>query len=70
MPVHREDSVEIALSVLSGRHLHKNVKSSSTCNVFVKIEVIGCPTDCSYGATETIQVGRENAVKSKLVLPL
>ncbi len=58
-PVTREDSFTLQMSVLSGRHLNRGLKNNAVCNVFVKLEVIGCPTDCAYGTSALVQVSQE-----------
>ena len=51
-----DDRIELKLTVISGRHLHRNVRQTSSCNPYVKIEVFGCPVDCCVGTTAIIQV--------------
>ena len=64
--VHRPESMELQISVLSGRHLAagKSIKSDggkavSAADAFVKLEIFGCPPDCSYGSTAIVQVRSE-----------
>ncbi len=52
----RPDSFSLRVSVISGRHLHRLARSCAACNSFVKVEVLGCPTDCAYGNTSVVQV--------------
>ena len=49
----KDKSIHLTMAVLSGRHLYPSIKKGSISNTFVKIEVFGCPIDCSYGVTKT-----------------
>lgn len=59
----RPDSFSLRVSVISGRHLHRLARSCAACNSFVKVEVLGCPTDCAYGNTSVVQVPRSGEEK-------
>ena len=51
-----EGSIDLKLTVISGRHLHKSIKHTSACNPHVKVEILGCPVDCCVGTTAVVQV--------------
>lgn len=48
-------SLHLSIAILSGRHLHPDIKKGEDCNTFVKVEVIGCPIDCRYGTTKVCE---------------
>lgn len=48
----KDKSLHLSIAILSGRHLHPDIKKGADCNTFVKVEVIGCPIDCCYGTTK------------------
>ena len=70
-PVARQDSFSLRLSVLSGRHLRlRGVVGSAACNAFVRLELVGCPTDCAYGNTAVVQVRNKILAKNLCFFPL
>ena len=48
-----QNSIELTVSVLCGRHLDPELRKGSVYNTFVKLEIIGCPVDCCYGKCDT-----------------
>ena len=38
-----DKSFHLTIGILSGRHLSAEIKRGSSCDTFVKIEIIGCP---------------------------
>ena len=53
------ESYSLRLSVLSGRHLGRQARGAAACNAFVRLEVVGCQTDCAYANTAIVQVWAE-----------
>ena len=49
-----QNSIELSVSVLCGRHLDPEIRKGSDYNTFVKLEIIGCPVDCCYGKSGTL----------------
>ena len=38
-----DKSFHLTIGILSGRHLSPEIKRGSSCDTFVKVEIIGCP---------------------------
>lgn len=52
----RKDSCRFSVGVISGRHLFRKEPNLTMANVFVKVEVLGCPPDCAVATTKVVQV--------------
>jgi hypothetical protein len=63
----RDDSVDLTVSVLCGRHLVRKVKTSAAVDVFVKVEVVGCSVDCAVATTEVVQVRMQYNTSEEMV---
>ena len=61
-PTWNEDSVRLEIAVLSGRLLSSDMKKSTYADLYIKLEILGCEVDQSYGFTATVTDNAFNPV--------
>jgi len=49
------DAIHLRVAVLAGRHLAGGVGRAAEGEVFVRVEVVGCPPDCALGVTSVVK---------------